>query len=567
MPTKGQQWLSRVPRLFPASACSNLVLKGPLTKPKIHPYGCIDKYQVLSEKDDITVVDGEYCNWLTLKYGIPLKQTHGIVNPTEDSMIHQFVKFADPVHGDYDRECMQMADNALRQVLSPLIGACSFTSFDNVELNMAASCGYPLCTMYQDKGDAVTNAYDDIKWWVSEGWRTAPPQYIKLTGKVERLTLEEIKNLKCRAFQPDPTQIVIFEAQLNQDLISKFKELRGTFSAYGFNKWDGGWNNLFKHIEHFQYFFAGDVERWDKHYQPVHHDLNTALKKEFIKPEHRSLFNTDERFDYINEHAKKLHVLLWTGDIVELEQGQGSGRFTTTFDNILTHMRILYYHYFRVRKTLRPDLPVRTWEIREFYDGYVFGDDSCGGTDVPELASFEERQRSYNDCGFRLKLEDDFLSKSLDGIPFLGAKNGKYKGHHVFIMNPERVHGSLTALQKRLNKLESFERTMQLFMNCVFTELPYPGTEVPVWKVLYERVKHLHSQLPLQDLGAYAALLGIEVYRNYALGLETSAGVVVDSTVPFFTVDGHVHSIGEYHPGQSRDIKSGAFKESTDVRF
>lgn len=548
-------WESWVPDLYPPTYCSELVLKGSLAKPKFHPYGRIDKIQILSEKDEITVVDAEYCNWLQAKYGVEYHMSHGIVNPTQNSMINQFVKFAEPVHGTFDPECMELADKALREVLSSLNGTCSFTKIEDVEINMAASCGYPLCTVYDKKGDAITNALPQIDWWVSEGYKTAPPQYIKLTGKVERLTLDEIKNLKCRAFQPDPTQVVIFEAQLNQDLTARFKALQGTFSAYGFNKWDGGWDRLFKNIAHFGRLFAGDVERWDKHYQPIHHDMNTRMKKEWIKPEHRAYYNTDERFDWINEHAKTMHVLLWTGDIVKLEQGQGSGRFCTTLDNILTHMRVLYYHYFRVRKTLKPELPIRTWEIREFYDAYVFGDDSCGGTDLDELASFEERQKSYNDCGFRLKKEDDFLEDDVLGMPFLGARVGRWRGFYVFLMNPQRVHGSLTALTKNMTALERFERTMQIFLNCVFTEEHYPGTSLPVWKVLYERVKHLHHGLPQQDLGAYAVILGIDTYRLHAVGAESSVLVPCDPSVPFLTDGGLVQRIGGYHPGQSRDKK------------
>jgi hypothetical protein len=556
------KWNSMVPTLHPSEFCSNLVQKGgPLDKPKFHTYGRIEKEQFMSDKDEITVVDSEYSNWLFTKYGIKPWYSYGIVSPTEPAMIHQFVKFADDTSINIDWEVMNLSNRCMYQVLSPLIGNCRFTSFEDVEMNMDASNGMPLQTLYDKKGDAIANAHAEINWWLTDGWREAPPQYVKVTGKVERLPLEDIQNLKCRMFQPDPTQVLALEAQLNQDIIAQFKELSGTFSAYGFNKWEGGWDKFFKNYDHFKYFFAGDVERWDKHYQPIHHDMNTALKKEFIKPEHRKQFETDAKFDFINNHAKRLHCLLWTGDIVELEQGQGSGRYTTTFDNILTHMRILFYHYFRVRKQYKLELPTNAWEIKEFYDAFCFGDDSGGATDIEQLASFEERQRSYNDCGFRLKKEDDFFSETLIDLPFLGAKVGKYHSHYVFVMNPERVHGSLTALAKRMSALERFERTMQIFMNCVFTETPYPNTSVPTWQVLYERVKYLRSGLPDAELGAYGTIMAPNVYRHYALGLESANGRLkqLDPTGSFSSW--RTCKIGEYLPGQSRDIKSGELRE------
>lgn len=562
VPNLKNKWNSLVPHLYPAEHCSKLVQKGgPLDRPKIHLYGRIEKQQFLSEKDEVTVVDSEYMNWLFTKYGLKPWSSFGIVNPTEPAMIHQFIKFADQTSLNIDWEAMSLANKCMYQVLSPLIGQCRFSAFEDVELNMDSSNGMPLGLIYDKKGDAIANEHATIDWWLHEGWKDDIPQPVKVTGKVERLPLEDIQNLKCRMFQPDPTQVLALEAQLNQDIIARFKELSGTFSAYGFNKWDGGWDKFFKSYDHFKYFFAGDVERWDKHYQPIHHDMNTMLKKEFIKPEHRKQFDTDAKFDYINRHAKSLHCLLWTGDIVVLEQGQGSGRFTTTFDNILTHMRILFYHYFRVRKAYALDLPTRPWEIKEFYDAFCFGDDSGGATDVEQLANFEERQRSYNDCGFRLKKEDDFFSESLMGLPFLGAKVGEHHGHYVFVMNPERVHGSLTALSKRMNAMERFERTMQIFMNCVFTETPYPNTTIPTWQVLYERVKFLRSTLPDADLGAYGTIMAPTVYRHYALGLESASvgDLTLDPTGSFSSW--RTCKIGDYLPGQSRDIKSGEFRE------
>lgn len=560
-----------VPTLQPSTRCTNLVLNGgPLDLPKLHPYGRIDRRQIMTDVDNITIVDAAYCNWLLHKYQINPQVSYGIVKPTVQSMTIQVAKFAEPVHGKPDPELFKLADDALRIVLSDLKGSCKFTPFEEVELNMEATCGYPIATLYKDKGNAVIGQHQTLKWWVTEGWRKDAPQYSKLTGKVERLTLDEIEKQKCRAFQPDPIQIILFEAQLNQDMIRKFKDLRGTFSAYGFNKWDGGWNALFKRFDNFDHFFAGDVERWDKHYQPYHHDANTEMKKTFIDPEQRKFYDTDARFDYINTHAKHLHLLLWTGDIVKLEQGQGSGRYTTTFDNILTHMRIMFYHYYRVRREYGLDLPTKPWEIREFFDAYVFGDDSCGATTNEKLADFDERQTSYNQCGFRLKKSDDFHQQQINGMPFLGAKVGTYKGKYVFLMDPDRVHGSLTALSRHMTQMERFERTFQIFMNCVFTEANYPGLDVPVWRVLYERVKYLQRELPNSDLGAYGTIFSLDVYRNMVLGLECldkgAEEQLKRSNCAFFTVTGQCTTtpIGENLPGQSRDIKLGAKQSNSE---
>lgn len=557
VPNEPKIWESLTPPLRSVEFCSPLVRGGPLDLPKIHKYGHIDSKVHMTSDDQKTYIDSDFTSWMFQKYGAKVTQTHGIVKPTEASMVNQLKKFGEEVEGKPDPKYWKMADQAVREELSTLVGQCRFTQFDDVELNMSAANGKPLDKSYRDKGEAIVGAYNLLKWWTSEGWKTAPPQYVKATGKVERLSIEEINELKCRMFQPDPIQVVILQAMVNQDIVHKFKDLKGTMSAYGFNKWGGGWDALFKRIKHMEHFFAGDVSRWDKSYQDYHHDANTELKKTFIRDDHRELFNTDAIFDWLNVHAKNLHLLLWTGDVVRLDQGQGSGRFCTTFDNILTHMRVLYYHYFRVRGEYALELPTHTWEIKEFYDCFCFGDDSCGGTTEKLLASFDERLKSYADCGFKLKLEDDFQSCVPLGMPFLGAKVGLFRDKFVFLMNPSRVCGSLTALAKVSSLMERFERTFQIFLNCVFTEEKFPFTQVPTWRVLYERVVDMRRRLPEHDLGSYSTILSVDVYRRYALGLESNVNIAIkdlpeEAPLPFFN-GGGCFKIGGYHPGLSRD--------------
>lgn len=497
----------------------------------------------MSEVQEKTIVDTEFLKWFGDNYlGGEIKpMTHGIVKPTVASMTEQVRRFGEAVKTDVDVIAWKQACLATAEMFSPLVGSCSYTPIERVMVNPDSANGVPLDRYYKKKGEAISGCYAFLEWFVEEGWKTHRVNVVKLTGKVERLHLTEIRENKCRAFQPDPVQIILFEAMLCQDMTERLLALRDSASAYGFNKWFGGWDALFRRLDRGKYKFAGDVKRWDKYYQQMHHDANTELKKTFINADHRYRFETDMRFDFINEHARALPLLLWTGDVIQLSQGQGSGRFCTTFDNIMTHIRVMYYHYFRVRRAHSLDyLPVRTFEIREFYDPVVFGDDSCGCTDIPELASFEERSKSYSDVGFVLKLEDDFKSESIIGIPFLGAKCGEMYGKFTFVMDPKRVFGSLTALARDMTYQEKFERTFQIFMNCVFTEEPFPNTEVPTWQLLRERVVYMRKFLAGSDLGAYGNILSVEAYRNYALGLEngtlsTSGGLFFDPSVEMTT--------------------------------
>lgn len=541
-----------VPVLYPPSECTTLLKEGPLNRPRLEPYGRYRQTFYLSEEDEKSKFDYDYISWLQKKYGYKAPITHGIVQPTEKSMIEQVAKFGADPKGQPDPEIWKLACKATEIEFSALKGKCNYTHFDDVQLNMIATNGLPLNKLFADKGEAVVAYYNVLKWFVSEGYKDAPPQPIKLTGKVERLSLEEIAENKCRAFQPDPIQVVILEAMLNQDLTEKFKSLRNTFSAYGFNKWYGGWDSMFRQYESYEYKFAGDVRRWDKDYQSYHHDANTELKKTFINDEDRKRFETDEKFDWINKHAKNLVLMLWTGDLVRLQQGQGSGRFCTTLDNIITHTRVLYYHYYRVRKALGNKLPLHPIDIKTIYNCKAFGDDSFGATRLLALTSFEAREQSYRECGFELKKEDDFVSKEIEGVPFLGARNGVYRGRNVFVMNPERMHGSLTTLMRNMTPVERYERTYQLFLNCVFTEEKYPGLDVSVVQVLYDRINHLRSLLPDHELGAYGTILGIEAYRNFVLGLENQDSSEDLLLIRFLQENRHP-TIAEYLPGQARD--------------
>jgi len=493
----------------------------------------------MSDVQEKTMIDNEFLKWFGDNYvGGEIKpMTHGIVKPTVASMTEQVRRFGEEVQTNVDHEVWNEAVKATNETFSGLVGSCNYTQLSDVLVNSESANGVPLDRWYKKKGEAVSGCYSFLEWFVEEGWKTHRVNVVKLTGKVERLSLEEISANKCRAFQPDPLQIILFEAMLCQDMTEKLLLMKDSPSAYGFNKWFGGWDALFKRFSRGQYKFAGDIKRWDKYYQQMHHDANTTLKKTFINEDHRRRFNTDERFDFINEHARALPILLWTGDVIKLSQGQGSGRFCTTFDNIMTHVRVMYYHYFRVRKVYSlKDLPTRTFMIREFYDPVVFGDDSCGCTSEPLLASFVEREKSYKDVGFVLKAEDDFMSESVIGVPFLGARCGEMYGKFTFCMDPKRVFGSLTALARDMTYQEKFERTFQIFMNCLFTEEHFPHTNLPVWRVLRDRVVYMRKFLAGTDLGAYGNVLSVEAYRHYALGLEnsvisTSGGLIFDPSV------------------------------------
>lgn len=522
-----------------------------MNQPRLEKYGWYDRTFYLSLEDEKTKVDYDYISWLEKQYGYKAPITYGIVQPTEQSMVEQMAKFGVNPKGTPDPEVWDLACWATEIEFSSLKGQCSYTRFEDVRLNMIATCGSPLNELFEDKGEAIIAYNQVLQWFMHEGYIDAPPQPIKLTGKVERLSKEEIAEKKCRAFQPDPIQVVIFEAMLNQDLTDKFKELKSTFSAYGFNKWSGGWDKLFREYESYEWKFAGDVRRWDKDYQSYHHDANTELKKQFINNTDREMFETDKRFDWINKHAKNLVIQLWSGDLVRLQQGQGSGRFCTTLDNIITHTRVLYYHYYRVRKMLGNTLPKHPMDIKPIYNCKAFGDDSFGATNLKPLVAFKERERSYRECGFELKLEDDFVSTSVEGVPFLGAKNGVYEGRNVFVMNPERMHGSLTTLMRSMSPIERYERTYQIFLNCIFTEEEYPGLGVPVVQVLYDRIKYLRSRLPDSELGAYGNILGIEAYRRFVMGFENQESDEILHSV-FLEEQRHT-TIAAYLPGQSRD--------------
>jgi hypothetical protein len=256
-------------------------------------------------------------------------------------------------------------------------------------------------------------------------------------------------------------------------------------------------------------------------YPSEHHDENTKLKQEFICKEDRVEFETDERFEWINKHAKSLLLLLWTGDLVKLTQGQGSGRFCTTFDNILTHMRIAFYHYFRVLAKFSLPLPRLVEEIRSVYRIFVFGDDSQGSSDYKQLQVFEERRLSYEQCGMILKSDGDFESTSIIGLPFLGATCAMHEGRIVFEMDPVRVIGSLSTLEAPMTLRQRFERCFGIFMNCVFTYKPVPGTDLPVVEFVYRLLLRLRRELGDIDLGSLTTILSIETYQRRALGMES----------------------------------------------
>jgi len=127
--------------------------------------------------------------------------------------------------------------------------------------------------------------------------------------------------------------------------------------------------------------------------------------------------------------------------VLQKFQGMPSGFFLTSDDNSWGHFLIKMYTEYRLFGSGKP--------FREVYDHWLqnfscalYADDQLESwtEEVNPIYNVENVSRCYKECGAILKLEDDVVQRSLEGLTFLGSKIAKFRylGESYYVPLKER---------------------------------------------------------------------------------------------------------------------------------
>lgn len=319
----------------------------------------------------------------------------------------------------YWRTAKKVVDSFVDRAFSGLGISSVEEVVSSMTLTASAGAVFSLAGM-KTKGDALQNdkAFDYI---VSNPLDHDTPIW-KVVPKVEWGHSDDIDANKVRTFIVPPVDHV-FWTKLCYD--KQNEALKGFWwSAYGFNPYYGGVNRFVEDLSVHKHFFFYDVKGWDR--------LLPLLKMVHRRRTRNVPFGYKQFAIWCSTHCHSSFLLLPDGTVVFKNWGNNSGSGTTTGDNILAHMYILFCalceYYGDVQTALK-------------CVARIFGDDNAmslpylmpGGPEHLKATFI----RVYGEFG--LELDPLVYTQNIEDVEFLGFKPKKVAGGFVPMYNIGRI--------------------------------------------------------------------------------------------------------------------------------
>lgn len=223
-----------------------------------------------------------------------------------------------------------------------------------------------------------------------------------LSGKGdEKLDIVDIKEEKLRTFQIAPLELVIRQKLLftaaQQAMI---KRCHTNWIKYGMVLQYGGIQDFFLNLSKYDMRWESDVSGWDRKLQIMRdvYKIKYHHMKPYLDPE------TDKMFKYVEDAVCESIFLTHDGSLFQRQCGNPSGSGSTTEDNCVAHVIILFRLFSKIFYEYYGSMPTLE-DILSNVDLGVFGDDNTGGCN----AEFFGLTRD----SFKKHLIDNYLFYSL----------------------------------------------------------------------------------------------------------------------------------------------------------
>jgi hypothetical protein len=293
-----------------------------------------------------------------------------------------------------------------------------------VTVNGASGPGFECCP---NKGKALMAHTAEILDYL-ENYRTYPRPMFRAMIKKEKLPLEKNILDRPRLIVYPPTHFYALQSVVTQEFDEFLKKQGHPWVFYGTSLMAGGMHRLANALYAFKIFFKGDVSKFDSSVRRFMMTLIAELRKSVSPPE------AHDQLDFIYDTLSENLVVLPDGSVINWNS-QPSGSRTTTSDNCLAHLIILFYMCVKRLTELNRELNLQNLYALAFFA--IFSDDHVASTSDPLLSTFEYRKSVYDLFGFDLKKEDDLVTTDLSELTFLGGKFVKHSNKYVYYYDSE----------------------------------------------------------------------------------------------------------------------------------
>jgi len=387
--------------------------------------------------------------------------------------------------------------------LSPFLTVTPTTSFVDCDFNFKAKPGEP----YEGKGiDSKQNALF-TKTFVKRFKNKDVAQYFKTFAKIELLPLIDIQKNdiddinKIRTIFNGSFDLLAWCAELfdqqNDALIAAAGKI---WSSYGRNKWQGGFNDMFKRLEDFEFIEEGDVSGYDR--------VAVLFIVYLIRRQCLNLSPKQEAdFGFVSFYLISAFITCPDGHLYFVKFGNRSGSRNTASDNTILHIFIRFYQMitFFLKKLKRlPNLA----EVLHVHYANIYSDDTISGiklsffsaTDSEWIQHLEETYALFGMVRKPKTIKTSTFLKVIDPKhSFLGSKvrfNNRFKMYYP-VPDIGKITSSLIFTCERKQLIFTVSRLMALITLVAFDDEHYEVYQ-GMTLMLRELVRDRLDEIPTQ---------------------------------------------------------------------
>lgn len=343
--------------------------------------------------------------------------------------------------------------------------------------------------------------------------------------KEEFKELEDLKKNKIRLFTIPPLDLLYEQVRFSKRSAERLKLFK--WSAYGFNPYRGGTNNMAQKLLKYRIRLFYDISGWDK-FLPI----LCELYERFIEP--NSNIHPSDLDNYMWMAFNTYNFMFKTpqGHVFLKKYGNPSGSGATTRDNIFAHIVILasaliecYYNKFKL-------YPAYAWLSDQVV--FLFGDDNIMSLhdDFSLILENDFLFKHFEKYGMKLKFLHGGIDFPIEQMQFLGFYFQEQEGIYIPRYDIERLCTSAVYSNGRDRSREAF--TSRLFILMIMS---YPTKEVfpyfrsafnewasflfTIYEVLTPTEKAFYDMASITDDAIFGLYNGYESSVDFSFFLST----------------------------------------------
>lgn len=355
--------------------------------------------------------------------------------PTLSNVEHSIKVFEDrPPIGywnDVDKKFKCHALNYLNQQYGHLFNDCLSNSEELAEvIDYTKSPGYP-ATQYgfNSKGQLIQD--DDFNLFLHSNGHLKQIPIWSVCPKKEFKELADLKALKIRLFTIPPHPLLYEQLRFGKKVSERLKLYK--WSAYGFNPYSGGANNLANLILSKRVRLFYDISGWDKFLALLCDVFNIAVQNSTFDPIYQ------KNFKWMLINTMNYYFKTPKGELFLKNYGNPSGSGTTTRDNILAHIIIIAHALIECYYFKHGSFPLQSYLNEQIVR--IFGDDAILSLDedFEHILTEGYLAQHFHKYGLKLKFLYGGLDYDVEQMQFLGFNFTKKNNLYYPLYDMERL--------------------------------------------------------------------------------------------------------------------------------